>query len=137
MATSEGGGEGGLHILICDMAKSWLFVNIYKFLKNRHYFKFHWKILKKTKRWHNSKTFILNVTCPTAIIRSKKNYFFSNFFLEKYSLNIFCFFSSYYVFLRSPYGSTAHNIWLKLQIIKDINYHGEQLFTSRMFKFEL
>ena len=80
-----------------------VFENIGNFLENRHFVKFHKKNPEKSFKCHNSKTIMT---------------FLIVFF------TLFHFFVKF--FLRSPYSSTAFNI-----------YQREHLPASRILKFDL
>ena len=89
------------------------------------------EIRKKIKKCHDSETIkifeILFVAYTSAIkISTKKSwsFFFSKFSLERDFITLF-------FFPRSPYGSTAFKIWLKLHIIKEITERNKTYNLKR------
>ena len=77
---------------------------------------------KKSKNSHNSKTMknfeILICACPTAMKRSTNRP--DHFTVLPDHKQFFVYFSSNFIFLCSPYDSTAFKMLLKLHTIKDI-----------------
>ena len=103
------------------LAKSKVFENIWNFLKNRHLCKISQKIHKnQAKKCLDSKKLrhfeILIAACQATIKRfTKKSWIiFTKFFPINDFIYTFLFFNSNFICLRTPNGSTAFNIVLKI-----------------------